>query len=183
MRALRHDGSSTIVRTVKVARRLGDIVRSELYGFSPRLHLGLALVAGLPDLTGVRLRAGVLRWSGVPIGPETVVGGRIRIVGGPAPGSRVTIGARGWINSGCYLDTSDVITIGDDVAIGQQVMVLTQSHVLAEHDRRAGPLITARARWSGQVSVPETGRPTAKTIKSQPAIQPTSTTRQFDVLD
>lgn len=124
-------------------RRLGEAVREESFGFSPRLHLGLAVVAGLPDLTGVRLRATVLRWSGVAVGPDTVIGGRIRIAGGPTPGRTLSIGARGWVNAGCYFDTSDRITIGDDAAIGQQVLVLTQSHRVAGHGRRAGPLTTA----------------------------------------
>ncbi|MDW3214164.1 MAG: DapH/DapD/GlmU-related protein [Ilumatobacteraceae bacterium] len=92
------------------------------------------------------------------IGVGTVIGGGMRIAGrGPAE-RRLRIGDRGWINAGCYFDASAPITIGDDVAIGQGVLILTQSHELGPSERRAGALTDAPVTigdgcWLGARSV------------------------------
>jgi maltose O-acetyltransferase len=123
--------------------RLGRVVSEELNGMQPSLVLALGVTRWLPDLVGNRCRAFALRAAGVRIGPGTVIGGGIRIVGAGRCQDRFVIGARGWINAGCYFDATHDITIGDEVAIGQQVLVLTQTHHLADSVRRAGELTSA----------------------------------------
>jgi maltose O-acetyltransferase len=118
-------------------------IREESINLRVRLHLALALTSVIPDLCGNRTRAAALRLAGVEIGPGTVIGGRFTIAGPGRPERNVTIGASGWINAGCYFDASDRIEIGDDVAIGQQVLVLTQSHHMGPARRRAADLFTA----------------------------------------
>jgi len=117
--------------------RAVDVVREEAGGAGPRLQLALLLTRILPDQVGNRLRTAALRAAGVAIGHATVIGGGLTIVGGERPDRRLSIGQRGWINSGCHFDCGAEIDIGDDVAIGQQTLVLTTTHQLGESSRRA----------------------------------------------
>jgi len=116
-----------------------EVVRQEAGGAGPRLQAALLIAQLLPDQVGNRLRTAALRAAGVAIGHGTVVGGGLTIVGGERPERRLSIGDRGWINSGCHFDCGASIHIGDDVAIGQQTLVLTTSHRLGESGGRAGP--------------------------------------------
>jgi maltose O-acetyltransferase len=133
-------------------------MQQEFHAFVPRLHLASAATRLLPDLVGNRLRAAFLRAGGIRLGDGTVVGGHLTVAGPGRCHRRVVVGARGWINAGCYFDASDQIVLGDDVAIGQRVLVLTQTHDVGPHGRRAGALRTAPIRvgdgvWIGAGSV------------------------------
>ena len=55
--------------------------------------------------------------------------------------SRISIGRNCWINDSCTFDASAAITIGDNVALGQSVMILTNSHELGPSESRAGSVI------------------------------------------
>jgi maltose O-acetyltransferase len=48
-----------------------------------------------------------------------------------------------WINHRAYFDTRDWIRIGGRVGFGMEVMVLTSTHELGDHDNRRGPYTTA----------------------------------------
>lgn len=50
----------------------------------------------------------------------------------------VTIGRQTFINYGCMFNTSSAITIGENCAIGMQVLFITGTHDLGGHHRRAG---------------------------------------------
>ena len=123
--------------------RLRTVLREEWNGAQPVLLLASAATRILPDLVGNRTRSTLLRLAGVSIGRATVIGGGVRIVGSGRSQDRLAIGERGWVNAGCYFDVSARIDLGDDVAVGQQVMFVTQSHELATPSRRAGALTTA----------------------------------------
>ena len=147
--------------------RCGDVIdladvtrllREEWNGAQPRLLLAAMISRLLPDLIGNRFRVAMLRCAGVSIGHGTVIGGGVRIVGAGRSQDRLHIGERGWINAGCYFDVSARIDVGDDVAIGQQVLFLTQSHEVAGSSRRAGalttaPIIVGNGCWIGARSV------------------------------
>lgn len=56
-------------------------------------------------------------------------------------GSRqLTVGRGAYINTGCFLDTFERITIGDRCSLGMQVTVITSSHADGTPGQRAGPL-------------------------------------------
>jgi len=64
----------------------------------------------------------------------------------------VSIGARCFINQGCVFDASAPIEIGDDVAIGHQVLLTTSGHRMDQAVRRAGalapePIRVGRGAW------------------------------------
>ena len=112
----------------------------------------------LPPYTAGWLRVGLLRAGGIEIGARSMVGGRIRVAGGPDPASRVRIGADCFINDGCRFDTSAPITIDDGAYLGHDVAVLTSTHELGPPDRRAGaftsaPIHIGRGVWIGARAV------------------------------
>ncbi len=131
-----------------------DAIRRRFSGVHLRLYLGLTLLRLLPTyaLGGVRLRA--LRLAGIRAGDGTGIGGRMWVAGGPDPASRLTLGARCFVNDGCRFDTCAPITIGDDVHLGHDVAVLTATHDLGGPDLRAGrttgrPITIERGSWIG----------------------------------
>ena len=103
---------------------------------------------------GSRLRRLGLRAAGFAVGEGTVFWGTPRFTGGRALARNFTIGRRCVMNVGCFFDLGAPITIGDGVAFGHQVLVLTTSHELGPADYRASapssPPITIHARaWTG----------------------------------
>ena len=76
--------------------------------------------------------------AGVTIGERTVISGRL-VTGRVAdPARHLAIGDDCFINDGVRFDTAAPITIGDDVAIGHDVLVLTASHE-CRHPRARAP--------------------------------------------
>ena len=116
-------------------------LREELMNFDPRFALGRLLIRLLPPLVGNRSRTKLLRMSGVRIGSGSTVGGMLYVHGGRRPASKICIGRNCWINDSCTFDASAEITIGDNVALGQSVMILTNSHELGPSESRAGSVI------------------------------------------
>jgi maltose O-acetyltransferase len=112
----------------------------------------------LPPYTAGWLRIRLLRAGGLRIGRRSMVGGRLRLAGGPDPASRVRIGDDCFINDGCRFDTSAPITIEDGAYLGHDVAVLTSSHELGPPERRAGtfscaPIQIGRGVWIGARAV------------------------------
>ena len=128
---------------VTATARLRHVVREEVGELQPRLHVASAIARALPDLVGNRVRTAAFRAAGVSIGDGTVIGGSLTIAGNGRCHERLTIGSNAWINAGCYLDASDRITIRDGVALGQRVLLLTQTHEIGPRGRHAGALRTA----------------------------------------
>ena len=111
----------------------------EFRNSDPRLWVALGLCRLIPPLGGNRLRTKLLRLGGMQIGPGTVLGGVVHVHGGPHAASRLHIGGRCWINADCTFDSSAEIVIEDDVAIAQQVLILTNTHEVGVSGYRAGP--------------------------------------------
>lgn len=122
--------------------RLDHDLREEIANFDFRYAIGRLLMGVIPPLVGNRLRTKILRLAGVTIGRGTTIGGTMHVHGGGRPASRIRIGANCWINDSCIFDSSAPITIGDKVALGQGVMILTNTHLLGPSEYRAGPLVS-----------------------------------------
>jgi maltose O-acetyltransferase len=58
-------------------------------------------------------------------------------------GRRLSIGERTFVNSGVVLDADGDLTIGDDVHVAPRACLLTSTHALGPHERRAGPVEVA----------------------------------------
>jgi maltose O-acetyltransferase len=112
-------------------------MREEFGPFHLRLMLAKLLLWPLPMFVGSRLRVYVLRAIGFGIGAGTVVFGMPTIVGDGDIYRRLTIGQLCRLNVDCFLELGAEITIGDQVGIGQQVMILTTTHEIGSATRRS----------------------------------------------
>jgi maltose O-acetyltransferase len=143
---------------VSAWRRAVGVVREELSALHLRLWLAQTICAFLPPFVGARLRTSVLRMAGITIGNGTVIGGRVWIAGGRRPPARVSIGNDCFVNDGVRLDTSAGITIGDNVAIGHGVAIVTSSHEIGDRHRRsmavtAESVVIGSGSWIGARAV------------------------------
>lgn len=131
-----------------------QLARQELANLDLRFSACHLLISVLPPLVANRTRTGLLRLGGITIGHGTAVGGMFSVHGGRRPASRIRIGEDCWINDSCVLDASAEITIGDRVAMGQGVMILTNTHELGPSAARAGaviglPVVVGDGVWLG----------------------------------
>ena len=120
----------------------------ELGNLQPRLLLAQLLAAPFPPYLGGRVRTLALRLAGFSIGKGTLFWGMPAIYGEGDLRPRLRVGSHVWVNVGGLWDLGAGVTIGDRVAIGQQVMILTGTHQVGGSERRAGPFIT-RPVWIG----------------------------------
>ena len=121
-------------------RKARQVMHEELEGLHPRLQLARMALALLPPFVGSRLRVRVLRLAGLQIGHGTVMWGLPTILGSGDLATRLVIGQECWFNVRCLLDVNANLVIGSRVALGQEVMILTNGHRIAGSDRRAGAL-------------------------------------------
>ncbi len=121
-------------------QKLRQVLHEELEGVHPKLQLARLALALLPPFVGSRLRVRVLRLAGLQIGNGTVMWGLPTILGSDNLSTQLLIGEGCWFNVGCLLDVNADLMIGDRVALGQEVMILTNGHRIAGRDRRAGML-------------------------------------------
>lgn len=115
-------------------------IAEEFGNLDVRFSIVQAIIGLFPPLVGNRSRVRLLRFAGVRIGRGTTIGGPINIHGAGRPASRVTIGTDCWINMSSVFDASRPITIGNRVAMGHQVMLLTSTHDVGPPSERAGAL-------------------------------------------
>jgi maltose O-acetyltransferase len=118
----------------------------------PRWNLLVNVVAA-SAWVGERRRARLLRRAGMRVHPDARVQHGFWFFG-----SAVEIGARAWINHGCYFDSRGPISIGEDCDIGMQVMICTSTHEHGTASRRAGhyreqPVSIERGCWIGSRAV------------------------------
>ncbi len=121
-----------------------------------RLGVGLAeLVFGrCPPFTAARMTTNTLRLLGVRIGRASVFWGMPRLAGPGNVCSRLQIGTYCGFNARTYFELEDTITIGDHVAVGQDVMFLTRTHDDSNPSRRGqaaggAPIEVGNGAWLG----------------------------------
>jgi maltose O-acetyltransferase len=120
--------------------KLARVIREELSGLHLRLLLARMLLTPLPIHVGSRVRVYILRLAGFQIGPGCVMWGTPTITGDGDLYRKLTIGQGCWFNVECFFDLGAPISIGDHVAIGHQVMILTTSHEIGSPGQRAAAL-------------------------------------------
>lgn len=139
--------SDTIERSQK--HTLRSAWSEETRNIHPRLRWMYWRNALLSRHSASVRRAQLMRNAGFPIGNGTVVHGMPRITGSPAgvhgagdPGlfGHLAVGRDCVLDPGTVFDLEQRITIGDNVMIGPQVMILTSTHELGPREHRAGPL-------------------------------------------
>ncbi len=109
----------------------------------PRWLLVQLLMKPFPRNVGTWLSPRLMRAVGFEIGEGTLFSALPVITGEKDMIQRLRIGRYCYINAGCTLDARDFITIGDDVSIGHEVMILTASHDSTHPAKRGGDITTA----------------------------------------
>ncbi len=127
----------------RTSPKLLRILYEELAAVQPRMWLSSSLIRLLPRYTASRIRPLLLRLAGFQIGRGTIIMGPLRLHGFGPIHKRLCVGSYCVINTDCFFDLNDQITIADHVGIGHEVMILTASHQIGGANHRAGPLTTA----------------------------------------
>ncbi len=138
--------------------KLLQIWKEETTGYQLRLMVAHLLLAFFPVYSGSRIRPAVLRGLGFKIGEGTVIMGMPTLTGGRNLHQRLSIGRNCVVNIGVLFNMGERITIQDGVAIGHQVMILTESHGIGPAERRAAeltarPVAVGAGAWLGARSV------------------------------
>lgn len=123
-----------------MVRKFLHVTREEVSGIEPRAIVARLLVGLLPRGAAARLRARLLRLTGLAVGDRTLLTAEVTVIGGRGSWRNLTIGEDCYINQGCVFDATAPITIGNHVAFGHGVLVTTSSHLIGTHDRRSGLL-------------------------------------------
>jgi maltose O-acetyltransferase len=132
----------TIDSPRSAAIKIRQLLREEFAGIHLRLLMARILLAPLPIHVGGRVRAMILRLIGFQIGRGTIMAGMPTITLDGGTYKKLVIGECCWINIGCLFDLGAEIRIGNKVAIGHGVLVLTRSHEIGTSRQRAFTLIT-----------------------------------------
>lgn len=96
-----------------------------------------------PPFTAARLTTNTLRLLGVRIGTASVFWGMPDLAGEGDVCSRLRIGTYCGFNVRTYFELANEITIGDHVAVGQDVMFLTRGYDSSNPAQRGGATISA----------------------------------------
>jgi maltose O-acetyltransferase len=139
-------------------RALVGVAVEEFINVQVRLLLTWLITLPLPTYVGNRLRTAAWRRMGWRIGPGSVFFGNPSLSGAGAIHERLHIGSQVWINEQCRIELSDTVTIGDNCAIGHDVLIITSTHRIGRRDRRAGallvaPVVIGDGAWIGARSV------------------------------
>ena len=104
----------------------------------------------LDNMSSGRLRASLLRINGARIGKRCFIRGGLQM----QEGFNLHLGDEVFINAGCCLDTSALITLGSRVQLAYQVTLVTGGHLIGPHECRAGshvpqPITVEEGAWIG----------------------------------
>ena len=125
------------MRRPKLLTRTRRVLAEDVGQLELRRSLVLTLVRLLPRLTLTRVRTALVRAAGIDVGPGTVIGGPLLVSG---RGGTLRIGDDCFINSGCHVDLSADVTIGREVSLAHEVLIITNTHEVGPPVRRAGDL-------------------------------------------
>ncbi|HEX5323317.1 MAG TPA: acyltransferase [Capsulimonadaceae bacterium] len=120
--------------------RISRAIRGDFEAYHPRLALASILLFFLPRGSFSRLRTAIYRACGVRIGRGTILFGSLDLSGPGAIWKRLKIGTDCQINSPLFLDLNSEITIGNGVAIGHHVVLVTANHEIGPAEHRCGAL-------------------------------------------
>jgi len=108
-----------------------------------RLAMVELLFGCVPPFVLSRLRTQFLRAAGLQIGKSTQFFGLPRLVGTGELVRRIHVGEHCGINAGSFFDLTEMITIGDHVAIGHDAMFLSRSEPNGNVGQLAEPRLQA----------------------------------------
>lgn len=136
--AARHDSAPARAPSV-VSRAIRSVGRNR-HRAMPRLRALQLAARLLPTNMFGRARAALLRLDGARLGPATRIYGALDLHGLNLHGRNLVTGRNVWISPRCSFDLSATITLGDDVSLGHDVVIITADHEIGPTRRRCGPL-------------------------------------------
>jgi maltose O-acetyltransferase len=119
-------------------KRLLAVAGEELQGIQPRYLLAQLFVSCLPQNSFCRVRTLLYRLAGLRIGKGTVILGRLTLTCEGSLSSMLSIGTATRVNAPFFADLNAPITIGNNVAIGHHVVLITTDHDKSDPEHRAG---------------------------------------------
>jgi maltose O-acetyltransferase len=134
---------------IELATKMGIVLREEVGSLHPRFILINLITSLIPHYVGTRLRRRILKLAGINIGRGAIIMGTPRMHGFGDIRRRLHIGDHVVINVDCFFDLSAPIKIGNHVALGHEVMIMTSSHQIGNDWHRAGLLYTAPVTIEG----------------------------------
>jgi maltose O-acetyltransferase len=135
-----------------VLTKLYAVFRAETKGLRPSQAI-FRWVDTLTRFMGPEERANALRAIGVQVGEGTQLGAGFRVTAEANAKSKLVIGANCELGERLVLDLEERIEIGNEVRLGDDVMILTSSHELGGKERRAGPVQYAPVRICDKVTI------------------------------
>ena len=123
-----------------LATRLRRAAQEEVRNFHPRALLAQALARGLPEFSFAITPTALLRAAGVRIGAGTRVMGEVELSGDGRYWELLSIGEDCVITGHLHVDLAASVTVGDRVALGQHVALVTGHHDLGFSGKRCGRL-------------------------------------------
>lgn len=134
--------------------RLARAIQEDLTGIHLRLQLANMAARLMPHEVACLTRGRLLAMAGFAIGAGTIFRGRPHINGARTLYANLSIGRDCMIGVGCTFDLQDRLSIGDQVTIGHEVMLLTSSHDIGPKEHRAGamqraPITIGAGAWLG----------------------------------
>lgn len=130
----------------------------EMRGIISKARCSTLVGLMLPDDSAHRLRTLALRVCGWKVGRGSALASVPRLSGRGPLVDRISIGDEVYVNVGGHWDLSERIEIGDRVSIGHDVLLLTSSHQIGDHRRRAAdpdnlPIRIGDGAWIGARAV------------------------------
>jgi maltose O-acetyltransferase len=119
-------------------RKVRRILVQELRPIHPRYLLVQILVSLLPHNSLSRVRTALYRMGGLEIGAGTLILGKLTLTADRSLTNMLTIGRGSRINSPLYADLNGPIEIGNHVAIGHHVVMITTNHDTSNPLDRSG---------------------------------------------
>ena len=131
-----------------------DNMRGPSGGSAWGLRVAERVLGRCPPFSAARLTTLALRASGVRIGRASVFWAMPTLSGPGDVCSRLTVGTYCGFNARCYFELEGEISIGDHVAVGQDVMFLTRTYDTSDPAQRGGntgsaPIEIGNGAWLG----------------------------------
>ncbi len=131
-----------------------DVIKEELYGLHMRWILARILLFPLPAYVGSRIRVKTLTLLGFRIGVGSSMWGLPQLIGSGKLHQKLSVGRHSLFNVDCFFDLAGPITIGNQVVLGPQVMLITGAHEIGDPACRLGiltpqPIFIEDGAWLG----------------------------------
>lgn len=122
---------------MKIPLPTNALLRDWLDGPAWRIRAAELMFGSLPPFVAGRGVTLALRAAGVSIGRASIFWGMPTLAGSGNVCSRLSVGVYCGFNARCYFELDGRVTIGDHVAVGQDVMFLTRTYDTSNPSQRA----------------------------------------------